>query len=78
MTLLRLSVGKEESIRPQDLVGAIAGEARISSSVIGAIKIHDDYSLVEVPEELSDKIISALKATKIRGHRVTIQSKPAR
>jgi len=78
MTLLRLSVGKEESIRPSDLVGAIAGEARISSSVIGAIKVHDDYSLVEVPEELAEKIISALKATKIRGHRVTVQSKPAR
>ena len=53
MTLLRISVGKEESIRPSDLVGAIAGEAQISSSVIGAIKIHDDYSLVEVPDELS-------------------------
>lgn len=78
MTLLRLSVGKEESVRPSDLVGAIAGEARISSSVIGAIKVHDDYSLVEVPAELAPRIISALKATKIRGHKVTIQSKPAR
>jgi ATP-dependent RNA helicase DeaD len=77
MMLLRLSVGKEESIRPADLVGAIAGEAKISSSAIGAIKIHDDYSLVEVPAELSDKIIAALRTTKIRGHRVTIQAKPA-
>jgi ATP-dependent RNA helicase DeaD len=77
MTLLRLSVGKEESIRPSDLVGAIAGEARISSSVIGAIKVHDDYSLVEVPEELASKIVAALQATKIRGHKVSIQSKPA-
>ena len=64
-------------IRPADLVGAIAGEARISSSAIGAIKIHDDYSLVEVPAELSDKIIGALRTTKIRGHKVTIQAKPA-
>ncbi|MDO8677336.1 MAG: DEAD/DEAH box helicase [Acidobacteriota bacterium] len=77
MMLLRLSVGKEESIRPADLVGAIAGEAKISSSAIGAIKIHDDYSLVEVPADLSDKIIAALRTTKIRGHKVTIQAKPA-
>jgi ATP-dependent RNA helicase DeaD len=77
MTLLRISVGKEESVRPSDLVGAIAGEARVPSSVIGAIKVHDDYSLVEVPEELSQKIIAALKATKIRGHKVSIQAKPA-
>jgi ATP-dependent RNA helicase DeaD len=78
LTLLRISVGKEESIRPADLVGAIAGEAGVPSRVIGAIKIHDDYSLVEVPEELSERIIEALKRTKIRGNKVTVQSKPAR
>ena len=78
LTLLKISVGKEESIRPADLVGAIAGEAQISSSLIGAIKIHDDYSLVEVPEELSERVIEALRRTKIRGHKVTVQSKPSR
>jgi ATP-dependent RNA helicase DeaD len=78
LTLLRISVGKEESIRPADLVGAIAGEAGVPSRVIGAIKIHDDYSLVEVPEELTERIVMALKRTKIRGHKVTVQSKPAR
>ncbi|MEO8679473.1 MAG: DEAD/DEAH box helicase [Vicinamibacterales bacterium] len=78
MTLLRLSVGKDASIRPADLVGAIAGEAKISSSAIGAIKIHDDYSLVEIPDELAEKVIAALRTAKIRGHKVTVQSKPAR
>jgi len=78
LTLLKISVGKAESIRPADLVGAIAGEAGIPSRVIGAIKIHDDYSLVEVPEELSERIIEALRRTKIRGNKVTVQSKPAR
>src|SRR5688572_3372977 len=78
LTLLRISVGKEESIRPADLVGAIAGEAGVPSRVIGAIKIHDDYSLVEVPEELSGQIIAALQRTKIRGNKVTVQSKPSR
>jgi ATP-dependent RNA helicase DeaD len=78
LRLLRISVGKEEGIRPGDLVGAIAGEAGISSSLIGAIKIHDDYSLAEIPEEIADEVVAALKRTKIRGHKVTIQSKPAR
>jgi ATP-dependent RNA helicase DeaD len=78
LTLLKISVGKQESIRPADLVGAIAGEAQISSSLIGAIKIHDDYSLVEVPEELSEQVIEALRRTKIRGHKVTVLSKPSR
>jgi len=78
LTLLKISVGKEESIRPADLVGAIAGEAQISSSLIGAIKIHDDNPLVEVTEELSEQVIEALRRTKIRGHKVTVLSKPAR
>jgi ATP-dependent RNA helicase DeaD len=78
LMLLKLSVGKEEGIRPADLVGAIAGEAGVPSRVIGAIKIHDDYSLVEVPEELAERIIEALRRTKIRGHKVTVQAKPAR
>jgi ATP-dependent RNA helicase DeaD len=78
LTLLRISVGKEESIRPADLVGAIAGEAGIPSRAIGAIKINDDYSLVEIPEELADRVISALRSTKIRGHKVTVLAKPAR
>jgi ATP-dependent RNA helicase DeaD len=78
LRLLRISVGKDEGIRPADLVGAIAGEAGISSSLIGAIKIHDDYSLAEIPEEVADEVVAALKRTKIRGHKVTVQSKPAR
>jgi ATP-dependent RNA helicase DeaD len=76
--LLRISVGKEHSVRPADLVGAIAGEAGISSSLIGAIKVHDDYSLAEIPEEVADQVIVALKNTKIRGNKVTVQSRPAR
>ena len=59
-------------------MGAIAGEAGIPSRLIGAIKIHDDYSLVEVPVEVAERVIEALQSTKIRGNRVTVQSKPAR
>jgi ATP-dependent RNA helicase DeaD len=78
LMVLKISVGKEEGVRPADLVGAIAGEAGVPSSAIGAIKVHDDYSLVEVPEELSERIIEALRRTKIRGHKVTVLAKPAR
>ncbi len=78
MRLLRIDVGKEHSVRPADLVGAIAGEAKISSSLIGAIKIHDDYSLAEVPEHVADRVVTALTRTKIRGHKVRVESKPSR
>ena len=60
-------------IRPGDLVGAITGEAGVESRTIGAIEIADGFSLVEVPEDLADEIIAALRATKIRGLRPTVR-----
>jgi ATP-dependent RNA helicase DeaD len=67
---LYIPIGKSGNIRPGDLVGAIANEASIDSSLIGSIEITDTFSLVEVPDENADQIIDALNQTKIRGKRV--------
>ena len=73
--LVRLFVGagRRAGIRPGDLVGAITGEAGIESQSIGAIEINDGFSLVEVPETLADDVIEALRATKLRGAKVTVR-----
>jgi ATP-dependent RNA helicase DeaD len=68
-----VSAGRRAGVRPGDLVGAITGEAGIESRSIGAIEIADGFSLVEVPEEMADKIITALRATKIRGLKPTVR-----
>ena len=68
-----VSAGRRAGIRPADLVGAITGEAGIESRSIGAIEIADGFSLVEVPDELADNIITALRATKIRGLKPTVR-----
>jgi ATP-dependent RNA helicase DeaD len=67
MARLFVGAGRRAGIRPGDLVGAITGEAGIQSRAIGAIEIGDGFSLVDVPEEMADGIIAALRATKIRG-----------
>jgi ATP-dependent RNA helicase DeaD len=71
LTRLYLSVGRKAGVRPGDLVGAIANEAGIDSREIGAIEITDRFSLVEVPDAAADQVIHALRATTIRGKRVT-------
>jgi ATP-dependent RNA helicase DeaD len=73
--LVRLFVGagRRAGIRPGDLVGAITGEAGIEARSIGAIEINDGFSLVEVPEALADDVIEALRATKLRGAKVTVR-----
>jgi ATP-dependent RNA helicase DeaD len=66
-------LGRRAGVRPGDLVGAIANEARVDSQMIGAIDITDNFSLVEVPERSADEIVQALRNTTIRGKRVKVR-----
>ncbi|CAA9510887.1 MAG: DEAD-box ATP-dependent RNA helicase DeaD (CshA) [uncultured Solirubrobacteraceae bacterium] len=72
-TRLFVGAGRTAGIRPQDLVGAIAGESSLSGRDIGAIEIADRFSLVEVPEAAADDVIVALRATKIKGKKTTVR-----
>ena len=60
-------------MKPGDLVGAIANEVGIESSAIGAIEIADRFSLVQVPEEIAEEIIAALRSTTIKGKKVPVR-----
>ena len=73
VTRVYVGAGRKAGIRPGDLVGAIANEARIDSRSIGAIEVADRFSLVEVPEAMADQIIDALRSTTIKGKRVTVR-----
>ena len=73
VTRIYIGAGRKAGVRPADLVGAIANEAQIDSKAIGAIEIADRYSLVEVPEEIADEIISALLDTTIKGKKVPVR-----
>jgi ATP-dependent RNA helicase DeaD len=73
MIRLFVGAGRRAGIRPGDLVGAITGEVGVQSRSIGAIEINDGFSLVEIPEALADDVIDALRATKLRGQKVTVR-----
>jgi len=70
---LFISAGRDTGIRPGDLVGAITGEAGVTSRDLGAIEISDRYSLIDVPESRAEEIMAALRATKLRGKRVKVR-----
>jgi ATP-dependent RNA helicase DeaD len=70
---LFIGAGRAAGIRPGDLVGAITGEAGIESRSLGAIEIADRFSLIEVPDNLADDIIAALKKATIRGKAVMVR-----
>jgi ATP-dependent RNA helicase DeaD len=73
VTRVYIGAGRKAGIRPGDLVGAIANEASMDSSNIGAIEIADRFSLVEVPEPMAERVIEALRGTTIKGKRVTVR-----
>ena len=73
MTRLFVGAGRKAGIRPQDLVGAIANESRLSGRQIGAIEIADRFSLVEVPADAADEVVAALRASTIKGKKQTVR-----
>ena len=73
VTRLYISLGRRAGIRPADLVGAIANEAGVDARSVGSIEITDRFSIVEVPDEIADDVIGALRSTTIRGRRVMVR-----
>lgn len=67
MVTYRLEVGNDDGITPSNIVGAIANEADISSRYIGSIKLHDDYSTVDLPEGMPDELLAHLKKVRVCG-----------
>jgi ATP-dependent RNA helicase DeaD len=59
-------------MRPADLVGAIANEARLNPRVIGAIEIAEGHSFVELPARDVDRTIQALRGATLRGRKLKI------
>jgi ATP-dependent RNA helicase DeaD len=73
MVRLYLNVGKNQGVRPKDIVGAIAGEAGIPGKLIGPISTHDKFSFVDVPKGKDRDVLRAMKNAKIRGKSVRIE-----
>jgi ATP-dependent RNA helicase DeaD len=73
MARIFIGAGRLAKMRPADLVGAIVNEAGIDAGVIGAIEIADRYSTVELPEELVDRVVTALRRTTVKGKKQTVR-----
>jgi ATP-dependent RNA helicase DeaD len=73
MTRLFIGVGRRRGIRAGDIVGAIAGEARIPGEAIGAIEIADQFTLVEIAEQYADQVLEVMRTATIKGRPVSVR-----
>ncbi|WP_395344968.1 DEAD/DEAH box helicase [Ningiella sp. W23] len=74
MQRFRIEVGYVHGAKPGNIVGAIANEADISSKHIGAIDIHDNYSLVDLPEGMPKETRDTLQKTRVSGQRLNLRA----
>ncbi|WP_415856775.1 DbpA RNA binding domain-containing protein, partial [Sinomonas sp. G460-2] len=65
--------GRRQRVQPGSIVGALANEGGFNSSDIGGIDIRSDFSLVELPAELSNDQWRALSKTRIGGELIKLE-----
>ena len=70
---LFINIGKNQGIRPGDILGAIAGESGMPGRMVGSIDMFDNYTFVEVPREHADVVLQAMRGAKIKGKNVHME-----
>ncbi len=73
MVRLFINIGKNQNVRPGDILGAIAGESGIPGRVVGSIDMFDGYTFVDVPQESARVVMKAMKDVKIKGKSVRME-----
>ena len=73
MTRLFMNIGAKDGLRPSDVVGAIANEAKIPGKAIGVIEIKDTYAFAEIPADLAQRVLDALRDKTIRNRPVRLE-----
>ncbi len=72
MERFRLEVGRQHSVKPGNIVGAIANEAGLDAEHIGHIDIHADFSLVDLPIGMPKEVFQDLRKAWVCGQRLNI------
>jgi ATP-dependent RNA helicase DeaD len=72
METFRIEVGSVHSIKPGNIVGAIANEADIEGVHIGRVDIREDHSYVDLPEGMPKEIFKQLQKVRVAGRELRI------
>ena len=73
MTRLFVNLGKNQNVKPGDILGAIAGESGMPGRLVGSIDMYDKYTFVEVPSAQADIVLQAMNNAKIKGKSVHVE-----
>ena len=65
MDTYRIEVGRDHGVQVKNIVGAIANEADISSKFIGEIRLFNEHSTVQLPQNMPSDVLSHFKSVHI-------------
>lgn len=68
----RIEVGRRDGVRPSSIVGAITNEGGLKGSDLGSIDILQSFSLVEIPDGLSERAVKRIAQAKVAGRKLRI------
>jgi ATP-dependent RNA helicase DeaD len=72
-TTYRIAVGRRQRVEPRQIVGALANEGGLSREDFGRIDIRSEFSLVELPADLSPEVLGRLAGTRISGQLIELR-----
>ncbi|MDR1239278.1 MAG: DbpA RNA binding domain-containing protein [Treponema sp.] len=75
---LFISIGRNRRVFPREILGLINAKTAIPREDIGAIRILDNYSFVQVRNSAADTIIEALNGQSFRGRLLSVNYARAR
>lgn len=62
----QLQVGRDQGVQVKDIVGALANELGLTKGSIGAIKLAQGHTFVQLPKTMSSDVSSKLRKLRIR------------
>jgi RNA recognition motif-containing protein len=69
---LFISIGRNRRVSPREILRLICAKAGVTRNDIGAIRILDNYSFVQVRESAAKKIMETLNGQNFRGRPLTV------
>lgn len=73
MVRLTFSAGKLHGVRPNDVVGTIARHAQIPGRTIGSIRIQEQDTLVDIPEQFVAQVLAKNGQYQVHKRSITIE-----
>ena len=73
MNSYRIEIGRDDGVKPGNIVGAVANEGNMDSKHIGHIKIYDQYSTIDLPKAMPKAVFKKLQGAFICGKKTEMK-----